>query len=669
MSNSYTSASLGESKVSTFNPSAKYDPSVNDAKSRRQLVIDPLSSDDDSDEALESQRLNALEEFEDGANIDPEEGLPFYQKRRGKLIIAVAAIVLIVLAAIVAVGLSSTGGDGDAKSNASGINSNSVPTLPPFPTEAPSTLRPTISEPEYSPIEYIIPSAPPIPNVSGPSFDSIYERLVTMLKLRGVTNEVSFTSVGTGAAKTSQVRAAEWLVRNDPLRLLGANSKTPLARVFQRYVLVAIYYELNGANWKNNDGWLSDDHECRWYGVSCADKTIPSTSLFEAGQSQIGQLTTEEQVLVQLDLEENGLSGNLPDEIGSLSDCTVLSVYGNDIAGTLPSSLGQMVALNKLWLEDNEFSGSLPSEIGYLRNVDDLSFYENQIEGTLPTELGQLTRLERLWANNMRITGRLPTEFGMLSKLENLYLDVNFLSGSIPRELGLATNLRDLRLFRNSLGGTLPINLFSLTKLEILYLDTNKFKGEIPNEIGGLLSIKDLQLFTNDLTGSVPFAISLLQNLQILRLNANDLTGNIPALLGTNLNLLRVTLSDNRLVGTIPDSLQYSSSIRRIEFDRNSLEGTLPEWIGNLDELLTLNVANNRLTGLIPTSLSALKQLEEVKLEQNDFSGRVPREWCELESLSNGILTADCSGILPEVECGCCTSCFEIMVESRIGGH
>mmetsp|Transcript_2510 Transcript_2510/g.3690 ORF Transcript_2510/g.3690 Transcript_2510/m.3690 type:complete len:670 (-) Transcript_2510:69-2078(-) len=669
MSNSYTSASLGESKVSTFNPSAKYDPSVNDAKSRRQLVIDPLSSDDDSDEALESQRLNALEEFEDGANIDPEEGLPFYQKRRGKLIIAVAAIVLIVLAAIVAVGLSSTGGDGDAKSNASGINSNSVPTLPPFPTEAPSTLRPTISEPEYSPIEYIIPSAPPIPNVSGPSFDSIYERLVTMLKLRGVTNEVSFTSVGTGAAKTSQVRAAEWLVRNDPLRLLGANSKTPLARVFQRYVLVAIYYELNGANWKNNDGWLSDDHECRWYGVSCADKTIPSTSLFEAGQSQIGQLTTEEQVLVQLDLEENGLSGNLPDEIGSLSDCTVLSVYGNDIAGTLPSSLGQMVALNKLWLEDNEFSGSLPSEIGYLRNVDDLSFYENQIEGTLPTELGQLTRLERLWANNMRITGRLPTEFGMLSKLENLYLDVNFLSGSIPTELGLTTNLRDLRLFRNGLGGNLPSEIFSLANLEIAYLDTNKISGTIPKEISGLLSIKDLQLFSNKLSGSIPFQISSLDNLVVLRLNGNDLTGNIPALLGTNLNLLRVTLSDNRLVGTIPDSLQYSSSIRRIEFDRNSLEGTLPEWIGNLDELLTLNVANNRLTGLIPTSLSALKQLEEVKLEQNDFSGRVPREWCELESLSNGILTADCSGILPEVECGCCTSCFEIMVESRIGGH
>mmetsp|Transcript_21885 Transcript_21885/g.32336 ORF Transcript_21885/g.32336 Transcript_21885/m.32336 type:complete len:682 (-) Transcript_21885:28-2073(-) len=677
MSYSYTSASIEESQSSPFSPSAKYNPSVNDAKSRRQLVVDPLSdSDDVSDEALESQRLNALEEFEDSADVDPEEGLPFYQKRRGKLIIAVVAIVLIVLAAIIAVVISSTGSDSDDKSGASSISSNGgegdfspIYSSPAVNPTVYSTQSPTNSPFAFSPVANILPPSPKPtrpPVGSGSSFpdrQSRYNRLVAMLNSREITGMSSFSA---GGSKTSQVRAVEWLLDNDSLDLLRPNKRTPAARIFQRYILATLFFELKG-EMTNSNGWLSDDHECNWNGVSCADKTIPSISLFDVGDSQIGQLTTEEQFVVQLDLEENGLSGSLPGEIGFLSDCTVLSVYGNDLSGTIPTTIGQMVALNKLWLEDNEFTGSLPTEIGLLRNVDDLSFYENQIEGIIPTEIGMLTRLERLWANNMRITGPIPSEIGLLTNLENVYLDVNFLSGGIPSELGLATNLRDIRLFRNGLGGNIPTELFSLSNLEIAYLDTNRLSGKIPSEVDGLVAIKDFQLFSNKLTGPIPFQISSLGDLAVLRLNGNDLTGSMPPMLGSHGKLLRLTLSSNRLVGSIPDSLQQSTSIRRIEVDNNSLEGRLPEWIGNLKELLTLNVANNRFDGSIPSSYSALQELEEVRLERNDLVGSVPQEWCELEALTSGMLSADCGGSSPEFECSCCKLCIGATSSSRSG--
>ena len=39
-------------------------------------------------------------------------------------------------------------------------------------------------------------------------------------------------------------------------------------------VLQAIYNAANGANWKRNDGWLSDNSPCEWYGITCIDGVI-----------------------------------------------------------------------------------------------------------------------------------------------------------------------------------------------------------------------------------------------------------------------------------------------------------------------------------------------------------------------------------------------------------
>ena len=57
------------------------------------------------------------------------------------------------------------------------------------------------------------------------------------------------------------------------------------------------------------------------------------------------------------------LSGEIPAELGSLSNLTELSLDGNDLSGELPPWLGSLSNLELLWLTDNDLSGCVPSSL------------------------------------------------------------------------------------------------------------------------------------------------------------------------------------------------------------------------------------------------------------------------------------------------------------------
>ena len=43
-------------------------------------------------------------------------------------------------------------------------------------------------------------------------------------------------------------------------------------RFVQRYVAVLFYYAMDGGNWKQDAGWLSEDSECYWFGIDGASE-------------------------------------------------------------------------------------------------------------------------------------------------------------------------------------------------------------------------------------------------------------------------------------------------------------------------------------------------------------------------------------------------------------
>ena len=249
--------------------------------------------------------------------------------------------------------------------------------------------------------------------------------------------------------------------------------------------LVALYHATDGPNWTNNSNWLSDAPIGQWHGV-----------------------TTDDSGMV----------------VG-------LHIGGNQLTGELPADLGNLTNLTRLDIAVNQLNGPLPAELGNLVNLKSLRFQINQFSGEIPAELGNLAELTQIIGHTNRLSGRIPSELGDLANLQNLRLDENRLSGGIPTEFGSLTNLRGLELFDNRLSGTIPTELGNLSNLTVLSLNRNQLSGSIPTELGNLSNLTRMDLSNNRLTGAIPAELGTLTSLNLLRLGNNLLTGCVPAAL------------------------------------------------------------------------------------------------------------------------------------------
>ena len=273
-----------------------------------------------------------------------------------------------------------------------------------------------------------------------------------------------------------------------------------------RDALVALYHSTDGDNWTSNRNWLSDEPLDEWYGVTADDGRVIELDLSQNqlnGQipAEIGRLTD----LVDLDLFGNQLRGEIPPEIGSLGNVTRLALWANQLSGSIPPELGNLASLEWMALGINELTGEIPPELANLTNLGQVDFTLNQLSGPIPSELGNLTNLTWLvfWSN--KLSGKIPPELGNLTNLIRLDLDLNRLSGEIPPELGNLTNLQQLWLRVNRLSGEIPPELGNLTNLTRLGLEENQLTGDIPAEMANIASLRRLFLAGgNEFTGCVP---------------------------------------------------------------------------------------------------------------------------------------------------------------------
>ena len=248
------------------------------------------------------------------------------------------------------------------------------------------------------------------------------------------------------------------------------SSCAPEDSLDDREVLVQLYNALDGENWRNNTNWLTERPIREWHGVT-SDASGRVTGLL---------------------LESNELVGEIPKELGSLSNLKRLELGNNKLTGEIPRELGNLSALEALQL------GSSPATGG--------------LSGRIPKELGSLSKLEALNLRFNQLTGEVPAELGNLTSLETLLLGFNRLSGDIPAELGGLSNLRRLEIVYNGLTGKIPKELGNLSNLTRLLLGHNQLSGDIPKELGNLSSLKSLSLEGNQLSGCIPSALGGVSN-------------------------------------------------------------------------------------------------------------------------------------------------------------
>ena len=377
-----------------------------------------------------------------------------------------------------------------------------------------------------------------------------------------------------------------------------------------RDILMAFYEATGGDNWTRNDNWGSDRPLSEWYGVT-TEMITPATKAGEPVER-----------VVELELRENNLTGEISPSLGSLTE------------------------LRRLFLPSNRLTGAIPSKLGNLKNLEDLMLYNNQLSGAIPTELGNLTKLVFLELFSNQLSGTIPSELGNLVNLTYLSLDRNEnLSGTIPSELGNLRNLEYLAIYSTSVTGSIPAELGNLVNLKNLMLYGNKLTGSIPPELGDLINLTWLGLYTNQLSGAIPSELGQLKNLEGLALVNNQLTGSIPSELGQLTNLTFLSLSNNQFTGSIPSEL------------------------GNLTQLESLFLSNNYLTGYVPAVLAALPNWGTTIMPEEDIFPQ-KNGYLQMETAEEGVYTVTLllEGEAAEVNQAAGNHLYGVQVLSRAAG-
>ena len=236
-------------------------------------------------------------------------------------------------------------------------------------TTSPSSMTANTSESGLDGFSISTTSPTLSPTVSqAPSSELLFQRTRNITKIiQSVSPTDSFQD-----PFSSQSRALNWILYEDNLNV---NSSYPT--LAQRYALKVLFYDLNGENWIDKTGYVSDTlplHECEWFGIIC-DENLREPK--------------------RLRFQSNGLTGKIPEEISLLTNLTGIYMYQNSINGTLPESLYSLIQLETIQLQGNILKGTLSTNIGKLKSLSTFSVRSNLLTGTLPSELGNLTTLSK----------------------------------------------------------------------------------------------------------------------------------------------------------------------------------------------------------------------------------------------------------------------------------
>ena len=298
----------------------------------------------------------------------------------------------------------------------------------------------------------------------------------------------------------------------------------------------------------------------------------------------------------------------IPIELASLSELSILSLWGNQLTGTIPSELGNLQKLRALFLDGNQLTGEIPQELGNLPTLNELWLSDNRLVGEIPTALGDLKSLTRLFLDNNQLSGPIPAELGQLSNLVVLNLSQNQLDGEIPAELGNSSSLEELNLALNPLVGKLPPDLGKLTELTLLAIHDTGLVGCIPDP---LTDVSNVHL------GGVN--VEYCRGRSALEALYNDTDG-------ANWINNENWLTEKPIRYWFGITVDHRDRVLSIDLGLNELKGELSAELANLKKLNRLVIFGNDISGQLPTELGGLSELKQIFAGGNPLSGCIPNE-------------------------------------------
>jgi len=314
----------------------------------------------------------------------------------------------------------------------------------------------------------------------------------------------------------------------------------------ERDILLELFRATSGERWENSTNWNTNEPICNWFGIECAG------------------------------------------DAGDAEGVTDLELEGNDLAGTIPSSIWSLPFLQQLDLKSNEeISLSLD---GIEKAADTLELlYLSGIHLESLEGISKASSLKEFHVTDCGLSGGFPEEvFDLADSLESIYIAYNAFSGTLSTRIGELTNLEDFYVFDNEFQGTIPSQIAEMRSLQNMVLAENLLEGQIPSGISELNALKVFSIYRRmkqgpKLTGALP---AFDQNPQLvnLYLDNNELTGTIPEnFLSSSTNANDIMLSYNKLNGEVPSSLQSLTTDLNLQLEANEITARPDSFCDNKD--------------------------------------------------------------------------------------
>ncbi|KAB2598407.1 leucine-rich repeat receptor-like protein CLAVATA2 [Pyrus ussuriensis x Pyrus communis] len=329
--------------------------------------------------------------------------------------------------------------------------------------------------------------------------------------------------------------------------------------------------------------------------------------------------------LESLHLSRNALRGEVSSSIGNLKSLRHLDLSGNSISGPIPMSLGDLSSLVELDISGNQFNGTFIEVIGQLKMLTYLDISSNSFKGTVSeVSFSNLTKLKHFIAKGNSFTLKTSRDWLPPFQLENLQLDSWHLGPEWPMWLQTQTQLTYLSLSGTGISSTIPTWFWNLTsQLGYLNLSHNQLYGEIQNIVAAPGSTVDLG--SNQFTGALPIVPT---SLFWLDLSNSSFSGSVFHFFCDRPDepkqLYVLHLGNNLLTGKVPDCWMSWQDLGFLNMVNNYLTGNVPVSIGYLQQLDSLHLRNNHLYGELPHSLQNCTMLSIVDLGGNGFVGSIP---------------------------------------------
>ncbi|XP_031395546.1 probable leucine-rich repeat receptor-like protein kinase At5g49770 [Punica granatum] len=239
--------------------------------------------------------------------------------------------------------------------------------------------------------------------------------------------------------------------------------------------------------------------------------------------NELGKLTE----LTFLALNSNKLTGRIPPSLGSLFKLYWLDLADNQLTGPIPVSPGldQLKLAKHFHLNKNQLTGPISEKLfGPDMILIHVLFDGNQLNGTIPTSLGSVQTLEVLRLDRNGLQDKVPSNLNNLTSVTELNLAYNNLEGPLP-DLSNMNALNSVDLSNNSFDPTLAPDWFSnLPSLTALVIEYGPLFGPIAEKVFTFSQLQQVKLRNNVFSGDLNMSDGVSPLLTLVDLQDNNIS-------------------------------------------------------------------------------------------------------------------------------------------------